>query len=585
MSHPNPKYETPIGAANDNSCNIRTVAERTLWLRCDIAMAIVCVLMFVWICIFSQFDVLRGGDSWSDVNTFIAGENYATEGLFRLHFLPVHYPGPLSDSPKYYMHYPPLAEIFNGLLQAIGITDFGFMRIIFGLFFIAGTVFMYRGLGYITGPVGAVCGIIFLASTSYFILYSTSLHSHALNIFFLGIFFFVFIRGIHNETGGKWRWMACWITLFTSSMVSFEFIIFFQIFAWLYVLATGNFGRKWRLLLLLATAPVAGVGLHFGQNIWAVGWSAAMADGMGFHSRDGGLCLARIAATFKVPNAVMQNSFRYLHVGWPCFAIMAALTYAIRDKLSSRMNKFGGALLLASLSAPIGWYMFMPAHTIAHHHIINQLLPLAIIVMGCGFAIVLKILQDKSTDIWVRILLISIVTALFLNNAYCIKPLITKPRQNLQRLGRVIGPEGLTSDSAYLCSTSFRGAYLRYFTKRATWVCDAKTFGDAEFLKKIQNLTDLPVEQFLYYSGGDYLNDELFILLASQFPGKQKRFQIPGQNEPSVLMLFDIRQLHIREDQREALNREEQEKQQQGIFPQWEIRGFDERLTAEFTTK
>ncbi len=88
-----------------------------------------------------------------------------------------------------------------------------------------------------------------------------------------------------------------------------------QAFAWVYILAIGQFRRRWRLLILLGMAPVVGVGLHFLQNCWAIGFSVAMADNLGFSSRDGSIIRTR-TRFFILQQGVRAKRKKFMSQGW-----------------------------------------------------------------------------------------------------------------------------------------------------------------------------------------------------------------------------------------------------------------------------
>lgn len=580
--------------------------ERKLWYRCNIGMAVVAGIMFIAICVMSTTDTLWPADSASNVNVLMSGENFAKYGFMRLHFLPVQYVGPLSDSPWYYLHYPPLPNIINGLQQKAGVHSLFWMRIFCGTFFIIGSVCMYRSLGRVIGPLGAVCGLGFLTTTLFFFRFAISLHQHAYNMFLLGMFFLVFLSAIHSEHSKKKSWLCCWLILFFSSLTSFEFILYFQVFAWIYVLATGQIRRRWRLLVLLAAAPLAGVGLHFLQNCWAVGWPAAVADNLGFTKRDFGGLAQRFGVMMKVPQVVLQRSSTYFYFSWPAVSALAVVIFALRQKICPKMSRYTGALLLAVLVSPVAWYLLMPSHTVRHTHIMNQLLPLVVVVIGSAISIILTVLLKKDTPVWGRILAGSVLLALVLNQLYVIKPkLAERSRFTDKTLLKAIGPNGLPQKAGFLFNRDFKvGPLFSYFTRRPAWY---PTFGSSvpavsvigvpqdaprvrgwpnntlpgpDFLRVLQRCVpeDWPIRYLVFYGKGDYTNNELFRALAVNCLGKKKEFNLPGQDIPAALILFDISPLHLAEAQRPELDPQVQEKQLGGTFAQWDIPGFDQRL-------
>lgn len=584
MANTDGKSGTFPGKTIDQSISHISTVEKVLWRRCNLAIAVILMVMFCMICLFSTFDVLRPLDSWSDVNTLIAGENFAKYGFLPLHFQPVHYLGSLSETPHYYLHYPPLAELFNGLLQSMGLRSLFVMRVISGLFFIIGLLFVYRGIGYVTGPFAALCGIAFLGTTLYFMAYSTSIHTHAYNTFFLGVYLFLFIRAIDDVGQGKKQWILCWFILFFGALTSFEFILYMQLFSWIYVLGKGQFRKRRWVLIFLGLAPVVGVALHFIQNSWATGWSFAISDSFGFGSYQAGVSIERLRATVKLSAVVSRYSLKFFHVSWPCFALLAVTVCACRKSISSRMEQHGGALLLAVLAASMSWYLFMPTHVLRHQHTSNQLLVLVVVVMGCTFSLGLKLIRCRNSGLLIRTLIVSILVAVLLNHAYEIKNFLSRQPSNYFRVARVLGSDALPEKSSYLCSPEFRSPYTKYFIRRSIWICDKERLEDASFLRRMQSYIaeDEPIRYFLFYHEGEYLTDELFIKLAGNYYGRQKQFRIPGQDVSGSIILFDMPQLLTTEEVGIPLPEDIASGQLQGTFPKWEIPRFDERLFQEF---
>lgn len=584
MANRDGKSGTFPGKTIDQSIGHISTVEKVLWRRCNLGIAVILMVMFCMICLFSTFDVLRPIDSWSDVNTLMAGENFAKHGFLPLYFQPVHHLGSLSETPHYYLHYPPLGELFNGLLQSMGLRSLLVMRVISGLFFIIGLLFMYRGVGYVTGPFAALCGIAFLGTTLYFMAYSTSIHTHAYNTFFLGVYLFLFIRAIDDVGQGKKQWILCWLVLFFSALTSFEFILYMQLFSWIYVLGKGQFRKRRWVLIFLGLAPVAGVALHFIQNSWATGWAFAISDGFGFAARHGGASIERLRATVKLPAVVSRYSLKFFHLSWPCFALLAVTVFACRKSISSRMEQYGGALLLAVLAASMSWYLFMPTHVVLHQHTSNQLLVLVVVVMGCTFSLGLKLIRCRDSSLLIRIFIVSVLAAVLLNHAYGIHNFLSRQPSNYYRVARVLGSDALPEESSYLCSAGFRSPYVTYFTERSIWWCDKERLEDSSFLRRIQSYIskDEPIRYFLFYHEGDYLKDALFTTLASNFLGRQRQFRIPGQDVSGSLILFDMPHLLTTEEVGVGLPEDIVSGQLQGTFPKWEISGFDERLFHEF---
>lgn len=226
----------------------------------------------------------------------------------------------------------------------------------------------------------------------------------------------------------------------------------------------------------------------------------------------------------------------------------------------------------------------MPNHIFPHQDTSSQLLVLVVIVMGCMFSLGLKLIRCRNSSLVIRTLIISVLAAVLLNHAYGIKNFLSRQPSNYFRVARVLGPDALPEKSSYLCSTGFHSPNSKYFIKRSIWWCDKERLEDSSFLRRIQSYSskDEPIRYFLFYHEGNYLKDELFTTLASNFAGRQKQFRIPGQDVSGSLILFDMPGLLTAEEVGVGLSEDIASGQLQGTFPKWEIPGFDERLFLEF---
>lgn len=558
-------------------------SENTVIRRCNIAFAVICCLMLIGVIMISHTDILLSSDCGSDMSSYIGGKNFADHGFVRLRFLGVHQPGGLSDTPPYYLHYPPLAEVLNGVLQSIGIRDVIALRVIHGFIFVIGTVFLYAAFGPVIGHFAALCGISILATTTLFLEYSTSIHTHAYNMLYMGMFFFFFFRGLLREKSTA-AWVACWVVLFLNSLTSFEFILYPFVFASVYILVEGKIGRYWRLLLILGLAPVAGVGLHFLQNCWAIGWTAAIADKMGFGIRGGGLGASDLAALRKLPTCVMNASIRQLHVRAPCLLILSGVLVSLRRQIFPNEGANVKGFVLGLMAASGAWYVFMPEFTVSHRCTSEQLLPLFVAVIGVSVSIILSSLTKKITSRPGRVIAVgTLILTILLYQAYHVKPRLTNTRGLAQRLPRVIGPEALPSNASFVSDRELRWSF-GFFCKRSAVYLPKEQQLTQDFILSIERLVgnDSPFRYFLYLGEDEFTQEPRFHELAGQFTGKAKYFRSPTSDLPAVLILFDIGPLAVFEVSRSPIDPEVKNRQLQGIFTEWEIPGFDQRLAEEF---
>jgi hypothetical protein len=534
------------------------------------AAAIVTLVLLALVGVMSGWPLMWAGDNYTDANVLMAGENFAKLGFWKLHFLPVHYIAPSADCPVYYyLHYPPLDQWVNGLLQSLGVHSVYVMRLICGILFIAGLLAMYWAFLPLIGPLAAVCGLALAGTSGFFIGYATSLH-HSYNVFFLGLFLLFFLAYTRSERPAARRWWGAWIALVLASLVSYEFILYTQVFAWVYLIGTGQVRRHGKAVLLLATAPLLGVGLHFLQNCWAIGLTATLTDGFGYgaYTEKGRWYWLR-----QLPlSIVSRSSQRYF---WPLPALLLAAVLVSRlerpgPKAPSRRPV--AALFLAAFLASLGWYLFMARHAVIHPHTAGQLLPLVFAVLGCVTAWVLRGLFEPGQTRSTRVLAGLVLLILIGGQYQAIVWRMEEWKSTVVEFIEALGPDALPPKTAVLHNTTT--PHFAYFMRHPGW---RSLVGDGIFplpqcIPEVQRHLppDWKLQYYVFFGTGDR---DTFRLLASACPGRRIAL-MPG----FPIILFDISELHRPEAERTPLDAETRERQLRGVFPEWQVRGFAERL-------
>jgi len=542
--------------------------------RCHVAAGIVAVVMVGIVCVLSATNLMWPSDSYSDINILVSGKNLATHGLLSLHMLPVHYPTPTTENAFYYLHYPPLPDVINCILQSLGITHLAAMRMITGLLFISGLLCMYWAFSWELGPLAAVCGLAFLATSAYFVSYAVSLHQHAYNAFVLGLFLLFLTRAVRTNGFRRKPLMACWAILMVGSLASYEFILYCQIFAWVYVLASGQIRRHWRSLLILATAPMVGVGLHFLQNCWAVGLAGALTDGLGYGQY---LEKGRWHWLKQLPDLYFSRTGQRFYWPWPALLALGTISLVLADytSRSAEPRRRASALLLALTTASLGWYLFMPRHAAIHEHTMNQLFPLAFAVMGCTIALIGQWLLKPGQSLPGRLLAALVLLVFVGGQARTITTRLDEWKPSFGGIIEAIGPDALPEKAAIVSNIGLE-PHMGYFLQRP--FCRAPRY-DRSFPECLPEFrTHLPEDWTLnHYVFAGNRKSEPFMLLASTCPGR--RLSVAGMTN-TMIVLFDISQLHLPPDQRKTLPSAQREKQLRSMFEEWVIPGFNERLKS-----
>lgn len=486
----------PPGPATD------LTQDRKMRNYCHFGAAAIVLFMLILISYRAAEHETSGGDSFTDLNVMMAGDNFAHHGFVNLHFLPVQYVGELAPFRWYYTHYPPLPEVLNGVMRDLGIESLRGQRLLCGLFAIAGVVMMYLGFGRLIGPLPAVMGLAFIATSGYFAAYATSLH-HSFNLLFIGAFFFCFLKAVDSPRRAGWLWAGAWAALFLESMVSFEWYMYPQVFAWLYFAGTEEspprqtepwylralmfvrrfVRRRWPVLLLLASAPVAGFALHMVQNIWALGWAAITEYYDSIIGSNGLIRVAKViswilgydqygdsdrwADTAAVGTFLWQYTVKFFYWPWPVLAVLGVLSWALlrfRRLLPQGPNKAMWLVLGVTLS-PLAWYLIMPHHTVNHQHTASQLLPLAFVALGSGLALAATYLVRRSTPLWGRLALGLAILLVAYGQSVVVPPFFNVPKSGIAQVASYITTqvvhekEGILFNNASVPAMSY---YLRH---------------------------------------------------------------------------------------------------------------------------
>lgn len=552
----------------------------TLERGCHVATVGLVLVMLVIVFALSTSHVLWPDDQYSDMNTLMSGENLATHGLIRLRMLPVHYIGAMTDPPSYYTHYPPLPNIMNGLVRIVGIGSLPVMRVLCGLLCIAGLVCMYAAFSPLIGPLAATCGLAFVVTSGYFFTYCISVHQHTYNIFFIGVFLLCFMRAVHTDNPSRRMWAVCWLSLTLESLVSFEFILWPQAFAWVYLLATGQIRRRWRELVVLGTAPVAGVGLHFLQNCWAMGWSWALADAADAFRRPGrGPAMNRWEVLLRVPEFVLSHSQRLYYWPWPVLFLLGGAWPAISDRIVPDVTnrRRNSALLLALAAGSITWYFFMPIHTVKHPHTMSQLLVWTLVCMGCVLAIVLRLLAGRETSVCQRLLAVVALIVVVFGQTQSIADVFDRSgsRPETFYLFEAMGPTAFPEKVGCLTNT-YADGQLAYFIRRPLWRCPDALYPFPESVTTIQNHlpADWSLRYYIFDTGGDR---EPYTLLRDTCVGE--KVMILNSRSGRFLIIFDISPLHLPPEKRPKLDPTVLRNQREGRYPDHaKQHEFNERL-------
>jgi hypothetical protein len=354
--------------------------------------------------------VLYNPSYFTDLLTLMASENFVNHGFVKLLFLPVFDPQPDLENITFYTHYPPLPVIFNALLMKIGIRSLPILRlfpILAGALFL---VFWIKLARLIADERTAYFSGLYIVTSSLFTKWLPSLFCYSYDFLLVSIALYAFMKGCLSDQFQRQKgYLAvCWVCTFVQSLVSFEFILFLQIF---------YFGYFWlfrpklprSFLFALPLAPLAGVGLHLFQNFLALGPAAVTDLADAFRTRTQGLAPEDPFSILKYLEVLVLRIFRWygllpvVLVSWLCL-------YPFMDKtMKTPADTRHIKILLLLFVSGAAWFTVFMQHSFVHYHELRQWLPFYSI--GAGFllsGLFLRLRHGKTTPgkLWIVVLLL-----------------------------------------------------------------------------------------------------------------------------------------------------------------------------------
>lgn len=237
----------------------------------------------------------NGWDGWGfgSAQTLMSSEYWAKDGFAKNYFLFL--PSPYSklikylDEPEfrnraiddfggalkrnriYYTHYPPLYLAPYAFLTKIGFENRSIFRIFSLLISLAGLLFFYLFIKYISNKTVAAIASIYYGFSVTFLNYADAASIQPLTIFFTFLILALSVSRMRRYNA------LIWIAYLMLSLSSYDATFF--VFTWL-VLYDAIILKKflWQKWLFWASAPILGFALQILQNSWYLGWTNAMSD-------------------------------------------------------------------------------------------------------------------------------------------------------------------------------------------------------------------------------------------------------------------------------------------------------------------
>jgi hypothetical protein len=373
-----------------------------------------CLLVFFLVIVQSWNDyVLYNPCYFTDLLTLIASDNFLDHGFVKLRFLPVFDPQPSPENITFYTHYPPLPVIFTTLLMKIGIRSLPLLRLFPILAGGLSLVFWFKLARLIADERAAYFSGLYIVTSSLFTKWLPSLFCYSYDFLLVSIALYAFVSGCLSSSSRRQKGYlaACWVCTFIQSLVSFEFILFLQIF---------YFGYFWlfrpklprSFLFASPLAPLAGLGLHLFQNFLAIGPAAITDFADAFRARTQGFASENSFGILKYLKVLVLRIFRWYGllpialVSWLCF-------YPFMDKtIKTSADTQCFKILLLLFVSGAAWFTVFMQHSFVHYHELRQWLPF----YGIGASFLLSGLfsrlrhtETKPEKSWIMVLLLVLI--------------------------------------------------------------------------------------------------------------------------------------------------------------------------------
>jgi len=449
---------------------------------------ILIILGVIFVCIAIPriiFPDLDHGDEFADADVLNAAANFVTFGFIKTHFLPFF--SPQFDTPEGpYTHYPPLTQIFYGIVSILFRTDsLYFFRIIALFFTFLNLIFWYFFIRKITGSpgLGFLCAIFYL--TNPFFIYGADALNHASYSDFLRSFIlyvFLIMLGAPRNRKTLLLWLL-WILNVIGSLVSFEYIIFLSLFFILfrYFFKAAKSSLSWKAIFVLLTAPVFGFLLHFLQNAWYFGsFQLAFQD---FKN----IAIQRIVNSADAPvmtfyawwNYVIVRNFSLIFLfNYLLLFMLSFYSYLLYHRLSPESKKELNPLLrLFILLAVCGvsWYIAFPSHSWAHAFVgflVRHLVPVASVGFTIFCFIIIRYIKEnlsfrRYANIFLILIIVTIAITGIRNSQLPVTPGKIKGAQEFIKFKEcLLKLNEISQQKDEVAVNYFRFPFIRYYTNR-----------------------------------------------------------------------------------------------------------------------
>lgn len=379
-----------------------------------------------------------GNMSFSDYLTMMGGLRFHQDGFISNYLLSnmtvgfkefargwyyYQVPQMVANSAVYYTHYGSLDSVINGVLRNLGVTDLLLFYKIAAFLSSVSLLLWYASASMMFNRMISLVSLVFMGTSAIFLRLMETIASYSYDFFFAFGALFSFLLAELKLKTTKSKNIAygfAWLLVFLQASNSIEFIIWLGVFFIGYIWITRErLAKGWKIILIMASAPIFGVGLHFVQVAWALGgFQNAITDLIAaLARRTTGFELA-IEEPFRQFNITefpifIETQLRQLvHIefigislllgltGWAYWRMKPSLTTGAAKQLWNQWK----LLIVFLLGAVIFFILLVQATVTATSVVFRLILPFAGLLFGYSIMVIVAYCLLSKDAKWVRIL-------------------------------------------------------------------------------------------------------------------------------------------------------------------------------------
>lgn len=508
------------------------------------------LLAIVYCCIaaprlcFPDFD---HSDDYSDADIMVSGENFLKFGFVKAQFLPM-FDVQLDKPGAFYLHYPSLTSVINGVQQLIFKTESLYpYRAMALLATFLNIVFWYLFIRRFSGSyLVAFLAALFYMSNPISLFSADSLHQLSYADFVRSFILFLFLIAATADISARSRkavlW-SIWGLIAIEALITFEYIVYLSVFFVLFraFSKTAKKNITWRDVIFLLAANVFGVMVHFAQNIWHFNSvSLAFRDLKNIavermtSSKDAPVPDLNLRVWWKyVIASYFSVVFMFNYFIWALIAFFSYLLYrGLGVESKGRIRRLARLGLLITLCG-ISWYVLFPSHSVAHSFVLflsRHLVPIASLLFGTFFYMWFTSINEKNGGSIFLKIIATVCTAYFfmagINNSEL--PVTGEKIAHAQEFAIVKSCLYSLKDQSgphdEIGINYYRRPFVRYYTHRR-----CNTIMRAEDLKARLSLP----KYFIYIP---YNNENSQALLKALNEKYDTFYQCPASRFPGIFM-------------------------------------------------